>query len=169
MSGRQPVASRPYMPGYGTKPPDEGTGLLPWSWAEEQLNAANNYWVASNGADGQPHVSPVWGVWDGKDLVFSCATTSRKARNLAADSRCTVAAEDAYHPVVIEGTATLITDMERRLRVLSQMNAKYDAEIPDEFFAMDANAVFALRPRKVFGLDHDDFDGSPTRWVFANS
>ena len=33
----EPHASRPYMPGYGLLGPDEGTGLLPWSWAEERL------------------------------------------------------------------------------------------------------------------------------------
>src|SRR6266566_1724939 len=31
----EPIGSRPYMPGYGTLPDDEGGGLLPWSWAEE--------------------------------------------------------------------------------------------------------------------------------------
>jgi len=29
------------MPGYGLLPPDEGTGLLPWSWAEERLESTS--------------------------------------------------------------------------------------------------------------------------------
>lgn len=32
-----PRASRPHMPDYGIKGPDERRGLLPWSWAEERL------------------------------------------------------------------------------------------------------------------------------------
>ena len=28
----EPIASRPYMPGYGTLDAHQGTGLLPWSW-----------------------------------------------------------------------------------------------------------------------------------------
>lgn len=64
MSIIRPVASRPYMPGYGTKPATEGSGLLPWEWAEEGLSAARNYWVATVGPDGSPHSTPVWGVWN---------------------------------------------------------------------------------------------------------
>jgi hypothetical protein len=38
-----PKASRPHMPGYGLLGASEGTGLLPWSWAEQQLTASRNY------------------------------------------------------------------------------------------------------------------------------
>jgi hypothetical protein len=38
-----PQVSRPYMPGYGILGPDEGSGLLPWSWAAERLSHARNY------------------------------------------------------------------------------------------------------------------------------
>jgi pyridoxamine 5'-phosphate oxidase-like protein len=62
---REPKPSRPYMPGYGTKSPTEGRGLLPWSWAEERLAQSHDYWVATVQPDGRPHLMPVWGVWDG--------------------------------------------------------------------------------------------------------
>jgi hypothetical protein len=39
----EPRASRPYMPDYGVQPADEGTGLLPWSWAEERLIGSHDY------------------------------------------------------------------------------------------------------------------------------
>jgi len=35
------------MPGYGTLEPEEGTGLLPWSWAVERLTSSRNYWLAT--------------------------------------------------------------------------------------------------------------------------
>jgi hypothetical protein len=38
-----PRASRPSMPGYGIVGPDEGRGLLPWSWADERLTASHDY------------------------------------------------------------------------------------------------------------------------------
>jgi hypothetical protein len=44
---QRPVASRPHMPGYGLLGPDQGSGLLPWSWAEERLSASHDYWVAT--------------------------------------------------------------------------------------------------------------------------
>ncbi len=80
----QPPARRPYMPGYGTLGEDEGTGLLPWSWAEEQLRRSHNFWLATRWPDGRPHVMPVWAVWQAQTLLFSSSLGSRKARNLAA-------------------------------------------------------------------------------------
>ena len=77
-----PIASRPYMPGYGVEPPDGGMGLLPWSWAEERLIASHEYWLATVRPDGRPHLMPVWGVWSDGSLWFSSSEGSRKARNL---------------------------------------------------------------------------------------
>ena len=45
------ASSRPHMPGYGTLGPDQGTGLLPWSWAEERLVRSHDYWVATTWPD----------------------------------------------------------------------------------------------------------------------
>ena len=60
----EPRSGRPHMPGYGILGPDGGTGLLPWSWAEERLRDSRNYWLATVRPDGRPHVMPVWAVWD---------------------------------------------------------------------------------------------------------
>ncbi len=62
----EPQASRPYMPGYGVLGPREGTGLLPWKWAEERLTDSRNCWVVTVWPDGRPHAMPVWGVWERK-------------------------------------------------------------------------------------------------------
>ncbi len=59
----EPIASRPHMPGYGVVGAEEGSGLLPWSWARSRLEHSRNYWVATTWPDGRPHVMPVWGVW----------------------------------------------------------------------------------------------------------
>jgi PPOX class probable F420-dependent enzyme len=159
----EPRTSRPYMPGYGIQGPDEGSGLLPWAWAEERLTASRNYWVTSVWPDGRPHSMPVWGVWDGDAFWFSSSNRSRKARNLSADPRGVVSTEDASEPVVIEGRAEIVREPEEIARVADLMNAKYGG-ITVEFLA--ANATIRIRPRWVFGIAHDDFTGSPTRWVF---
>jgi hypothetical protein len=151
------------MPDYGILEPDEGSGLLPWSWAERRLTDSRNYWVASLWPDGRPHLMPVWGVWDGQALWFSSGRRSRKARNLALDARCVVATEDANEPVVVEGTADVVQEHDAIARVADLMNAKYGG-ITAEFLA--AHATIAVRPAWVFGISHDDFTGSPTRWVF---
>jgi len=154
------------MPGYGIVGRDEGSGLLPWSWAAERLSAARNYWVASVWPDGRPHVMPVWGMWDDAVLWFSSSAKSRKTRNLVCDPRCVVTTEDAGDPVVIEGTARVFTQPTVLQRVIDLMNAKYSTDYGLGFLDPELNATIGVRPARVFGLRGADFTGSPTRWVF---
>jgi PPOX class probable F420-dependent enzyme len=156
------------MPGYGIAGAGEGSGLLPWSWAAERLDAARNYWVASVWADGRPHVMPVWGMWDDSTFWFSSSASSRKTRNLADDPRCVVTTEDARDPVVIEGTARIYTEPAVLQRVIDLMNAKYATGIELSFLDPAVNATIGVRPQRVFGLRSADFTGSPTRWVFED-
>ena len=162
----EPRASRPHMPGYGVRGPHEGTGLLPWTWAEERLEASRNYWVNTLWPDGRPHSMPVWGVWDGSALWFSSSLRSRKARNIAGDPRCVATTEDANEPVVLEGLAAIVAEAAAIARVVELMNAKYDSGMTVEFLDPAVNATIRLQPRWAFGIAHDDFTGSPTRWVF---
>jgi nitroimidazol reductase NimA-like FMN-containing flavoprotein (pyridoxamine 5'-phosphate oxidase superfamily) len=157
------------MPGYGTLGPDEGTGLLAWSWAEERLLASHDYWLATVWPDGRPHVMPVWGVWREAALWVSSSRRSRKARNLAAEPRCTVATDNALEPVVLDGSADLVTDLAVLRAVLDDMNAKYQTDYTMELMDPGANACFRITPSSAFGLLEGDFTGSPTLWVFGGT
>src|SRR5947209_18432203 len=129
MASREPTSSRPHMPGYGIRPADEGTGLLPWSWAEQRLHASRNFWVVTLWPDGRPHAMQVWGVWDEQDCFwFTSSVRSRKALNVANDPRCTVATEDEQHPVVLSGAAEIRTSSAELARVLDLINAKYQTD-----------------------------------------
>jgi PPOX class probable F420-dependent enzyme len=154
------------MPGYGIVGPTQGSGLLPWSWAEERLLSSRTYWVATSWPDGRPHAMPVWGVWHDEAFWFSSSRRSRKARNLAADPRCVVTTENPEEPVVVEGLAEVITDSEALARMLALENAKYHTDYSIELLDPAVNATIRVRPRWAFGLVEDDFTGSPTRWVF---
>jgi PPOX class probable F420-dependent enzyme len=154
------------MPGYGIVGPDEGSGLLDWSWAAERLSMARNYWVVTVWPDGRPHAMPVWGMWDDSTLWFTSAAQSRKVRNIRSDPRCCVTTEDASDPVVIEGRARIVTDAAVLRRVVDLMNAKYRTDIPVDFLDPDQNATIGVSPDRVFSMRHGDFHGSPTRWVF---
>ncbi len=156
------------MPGYGVAGPGEGSGLLPWSWAAERLAASRSYWVASVWPDGSPHVMPVWGMWDDAVLWFSSSTQSRKTRNLTRDPRCVVTTEDTSDPVVIEGTARIVTEPAVLQRVIDLMNEKYATDMRVSFLDPAVNATISVRPARVFGLRSADFTGSPTRWVFED-
>jgi len=164
---RDPVATRPYMPGYGVLDASQGTGLLPWSWALERLERSHDYWVATVGPDGRPHVMPVWGVWIDDALWFSSSRGSRKARNLAARPQCAITTDNAYEPVVIEGQAELIDHPAAIASFVARTNQKYATEYSIEFFSSPSNACFRVRPAWAFGLTESDFTGSPTRWTFS--
>jgi nitroimidazol reductase NimA-like FMN-containing flavoprotein (pyridoxamine 5'-phosphate oxidase superfamily) len=164
----QPRTTRPYMPGYGTLPANEGSGLLPWSWAEERLVASRNYWMVTVWPDGRPHAMPVWGMWHAGAFLFSSSNPSRKARNLTANPRCVVTTEDPLNPVVVEGTAERITDEKDIAEMLALENAKYETDYKIDSLDPAVNSCFRVRPQWVFGIKHDDFVGSPTRWDFES-
>ena len=163
-----PRVSRPYMPGYGISGPEEGSGLLQWSWAAERLTAARNYWVATVWPTGRPHLMPVWGMWDDSTLWFSSAAGSRKTKNLRADPHCVISTESASDPVIIEGMARIVTERPVLQRVTDLMNDKYMTHVDVTFLDPALNATFGVRPARVFGMRDADFMGSPTRWIFED-
>ncbi len=79
------------------------TNVTPWT--EARFAEANRYWLATVRPDGRPHIMPVFGVWVGDALYFTAARTSRKAKNLALNARCVVAADVPTLDVVVEGEA----------------------------------------------------------------
>jgi nitroimidazol reductase NimA-like FMN-containing flavoprotein (pyridoxamine 5'-phosphate oxidase superfamily) len=151
------------MPGYGILDARSGKGLLPWSWATERLMKARNYWLATTRSDGRPHVMPVWGVWLDERFYFSTGRESRKARNLAANPKCSVGAEPADEAIIVEGIAEEVTDPARRRRFADAYGAKYQWDM--EGFA---EPVYAVRPAIAFAFTSgtDDFTGTATRWIF---
>lgn len=155
------------MPGYGIVGASEGSGLLPWSWAEARLTASRQYWVATTCPDGRPHVMPVWAVWDAGYLWFSSSLGSRKARNLDADPRLTVTTDNALEPVVIDGRADRVVDLAPRARFIGLTNTKYGTEYSVDFLDPDVNATYRVTPVSAIGLVEADFASSPTKWVFA--
>jgi nitroimidazol reductase NimA-like FMN-containing flavoprotein (pyridoxamine 5'-phosphate oxidase superfamily) len=167
MSG--PVPDRPVMPGYGVLPAEQGSGLIPWPEIERRLTVSHDYWVATVRPDGRPHVMPVWGVWFDGRLWFSSGLRSRKARNLAAEPRCTITTDQAQDPVVLDGLAEQMVDADGIAAFLAVMNGKYDAGMTAAFLDPAVNGTFAVRPQRVIALSHDDFTGSPTRWTFPAS
>ena len=79
--------------------------MLPWSWAVERLEAAIVYWLATTGADGAPHLIPIWGAWvDGRWYVEGGPT--RWQRNLRENPQLAIQVEIGDEVVIVEGTAS---------------------------------------------------------------
>jgi PPOX class probable F420-dependent enzyme len=157
------------MPGYGVLGPKEGTGLLPWEWAERRLVESRDYWIATAWPDGRPHLTAVWGVWDGGRLLIACSRRSRKARNLRSDPRCSAATEDPDEPVVVDGWAERVCEAGALDAFVALVNSKYGTGYGPEGVDPAANATFAIRPVRVIALTEADFTGSPTRWTFGEA
>jgi Pyridoxamine 5'-phosphate oxidase len=168
MAAAEPIASRPYMPGYGTLPATEGSGLLPWSWALERLIRSHDYWLATATPEGAPHLMPVWGVWHEDALWFSSANGSRKARNISAQPRCSLSTDNPVEPVVVHGRARRVTSADELSVMLAAENAKYGTSYGPDMVDPAVNSVFALQPEWAFALDSSDFAGSPTRYAFPS-
>jgi hypothetical protein len=163
----RPTATRPAPADYFLAA-EEGTGLLPFSHATQQLVHARNYWLATAGLDGRPHCMPVWGVWADERFVFSTGTATKKARNLEANPHATLHLESGAQVVVVECLCREVVEP-RALEVFRlTYNAKYTWDFTQE--QLSEGGVYELRPTKAFAWcgDHDeDFSGTATRWTFA--
>lgn len=165
MPDHEPEASRPRMPaGYGIAEAAEGKGLLPWHWAAERLAPSRCYWIATTRPDGRPHLALIWGVWLDDVFYFSTDTGSRKGRNLAANAACAVSAERTDEAVIVEGSASRVTDPAKLAAFRRAYEAKYGEEIDTTQFP-----VYEVDPRVAFGFvsDPEDWPQTATRWRFT--
>jgi hypothetical protein len=163
-----PDPDRPLMPdGYGIPESEEGT--LPWSYVEERLAEARNYWVTTVRPDGRPHAMPVWGAWlDGK-LYIEGSPETRRHRNLAANPHVVAHLESGSQVVIIEGVAAEAGKPEASLgqRLSLTLSTKYGplgyTPGPDTW---DHGGLYAIQPQKVFAWTK--FPQDTTRWRFTD-
>lgn len=139
--------------------------LLPWSHVEQQLEQAENYWLATTWPDGRPHVTPIWGVWIDTALYFDGIPTARWARNLTAKPAIAVHLESGVDVVILEGVAEdldHITAPALAGRIVEQWQAKYGRLLPEP----RERGMFRLRPRTARAWSR--FPHDATRWTFTD-
>jgi PPOX class probable F420-dependent enzyme len=93
--------------------------------------------LATVRANGAPHVTPIWFVVDGEDLVFNTWHTSAKAKHLARDPRASLVVdleEPPYAYVLVEGTVTISHDRDEIVRFATRIGARYMGEERAEEF-----------------------------------
>ncbi|PAZ15558.1 PPOX class F420-dependent enzyme [Streptomyces sp. SA15] len=82
-------------------------------------------------ADGSPHVTPVWFLLDGDDIVLTTEKDGVKGRNLARDGRFALCVDDDRPPyafVVLQGRAETSENPEEMLRWGGLLGARYMGE-----------------------------------------
>ncbi|KUL34028.1 PPOX class F420-dependent oxidoreductase [Streptomyces regalis] len=88
-------------------------------------------------ADGSPHVTPIWFVLDGDEVVFNTGKSSVKGRNLARDGRgalCVDVDRPPYAFVVLQGVARISEDLEELRHWAGRIGARYMGEERAEEF-----------------------------------
>ncbi len=150
------------MPGYGL--PRGSKRLLPWSWAERRLRRSHNYWVMTVGPNAAPHAMPVWGLWEEGRFFFSTGRESRKARNLASNTSCVVCTEESAEAVIVQGTASEVTDP----ALLARLAPLYHRKYKPWKLEPDLGPLFQVQPSVIFGLYEKTFNAA-TRWRFGKA
>ncbi len=78
--------------------------------------------------DGSPHVTPIWFVLDGDELLFTTARESVKGRNVARDPRVAIAVDDQSPPyayVRISGEAKTSDNLDQMLIWATKIGGRY--------------------------------------------
>jgi PPOX class probable F420-dependent enzyme len=87
--------------------------------------------VATVRADGRPHIAPVWMALDGDTVIFTTAETSVKGKTLRREPRVCLCIDDERPPfsfVIVDGTATLSTDLDDLLHWATVIGGRYMGE-----------------------------------------
>jgi Pyridoxamine 5'-phosphate oxidase len=163
----------------------------PWHIARERLANPEDQrtnWLATVRPDGRPHLMPVIAFWIDGAFHFVAGDGTRKARNLAADSRCVIGTSSTTLPsldVIVEGRAEPLTDEDAVRRIAEAFRSSgWPLEARgDRVYGPNAPTagpppyrIFRMVPSKAFGLPGtlgmDQFEPAelprPTRWDFAD-
>ncbi|TDD12429.1 PPOX class F420-dependent oxidoreductase [Nonomuraea diastatica] len=125
-------------------------------WHEFVTRGARTGKFSTVGADGAPHITPVWYVFDGEDFLFTSGGTTAKVRSLRRDPRAAICIEDDAPPfsyVEVRGEVTLSEDLDELLDVATRAGARYagpeQAEELGKRNGVPGEVVVRLHPRKV--------------------
>ncbi len=158
---------------YGAEP-------IPWSRALDQLqddSIKKTYWLATVRPNGRPHVAGVGALWlDGK-FYFTSGEGTRKSRNLAENPNCVVSVTLPDLDLVVEGTATQVTDSARLQRIAERYAVQgWPASVGDGAVTAPYSApsagpapwrLYAVTPITAFGVATAEPNGA-MRWRFES-
>jgi len=115
--------------------------------------------VAWVGKDGRPHVTPIWFLLDGDDVVFNTGADSAKGRALRRDPRISLVVDEEAAPysfVKIDGSATTTADLDEVRRWATRIGGRYmGADRAEEYGARNGVAgevVVRLTPTKITAI-----------------
>ena len=106
--------------------------------------------------DGSPHVSPVWFVVDGEDIVFTTGRDRVKGQHMRRDPRVAVLVDDERPPfafVHVRGRADLTEDAPDLLEWARRIGGRYMGPDQADAFgrrnAVPEELLVRIRPERV--------------------
>jgi len=163
----------------------EAAEPIPWSRATSQLerleprggSGGPTCWLSTSRPNARPHVAGVVGLWLDDTLYFVSGPATRKARNLAADPRCSFAISLPDLDLVLDGKASGVTDPAILARVAGVFNERgwpltvTDGVLTAPFWAPTAPPppwhLYAFTPEAALGVATAGGSGA-TRWDFTS-
>lgn len=97
-------------------------------WREFVMTGTRTGKCGVTRADGRPHVTPIWFVLDGDDVVFTTHETGVKAHAIRRDPRVALCVDDERPPysyVMIEGEAVVSSDLDEVRRWATVIGGRY--------------------------------------------
>ena len=158
-----------------------GAAPIPWSRVEgalENIDPMTTYWLATTDPDGNPHIAGVGAVWSDGKFYFVSGPRLRKSRNLAANPHCAIGVGLHGIDVVVEGTASKVTDaakLDRLVKVFGKSG--WPAEVRDGGVVAPYSAPSAGSPpwdlyevtmARATGVASEEPNGA-TRWEFTEA
>ncbi len=133
-------------------------------------------WLATINPDGSPHVNGVGVMWVDGVFWFETGDETRKAKNLAHDPRCTISLSVHEFDLVLDGTASKVTDQPTVAAMAERWAADWPCRVDDTGQALTADFsapsagpppwfVYRVTPRAATAVGTVE-PGGATRWRF---
>lgn len=156
-----------------------GNAELTWNRAHAAMSQGPTpevtYFLGTCRPDGTPHAAGIGAQWMDGDFYFTSSPAARKARDLAVNPLCTISVRLSGIDLVLDGSATRVTDVETLERIASGYRAGgWPAEVQGDGLTAPYNAPSAGPPpwhlyrfsfHTVVGVATTEPWGA-TRWQF---
>jgi nitroimidazol reductase NimA-like FMN-containing flavoprotein (pyridoxamine 5'-phosphate oxidase superfamily) len=157
-----PLAEKISLPeGYG-----KTTERLSWESVQAQLEEAKQYWLATNRADGSPHLVPLDGLWVDDIWYYGGSPATIHVRAVRRNPNVTMHLADPWKVVVVEGEVRVTRLSDESAQRLADLASQKYTEYGIKFEANMYSEPGALHPRRIIAWS--SFPRDATRFTFAD-
>jgi hypothetical protein len=160
---------------YGAEP-------IPWSRALDLLDHMKDHsahvWLATTRPDGRPHLAGVGALWLDGTFYFVSGAGTRKSQNLAENPNCALSVALPDLDLVLEGSATKVTDDTTLQRLAENYVAQgWPVRVENGAFTAPYSApsagpppwnLYVVAPSVAFGVGSSGDEPGATRWRFES-